>query len=72
MTERANPFFLLQRRKGRRGGGLAGLLVGTLDTVLDNRSPPYRILHQCPESDVNYCKFNSVIWKVCVVECTKY
>ena len=37
MTERANPFFVLQRRKGYGGGGLTGLLVGTLDTVLDNK-----------------------------------
>ena len=36
-TDRANPFFVLQRRKGYGGGGLTGLLVGTLDTVLDNK-----------------------------------
>ena len=37
VTDRANPYFVLQRRKGYGGGGLTGLLVGTLDTVLDNR-----------------------------------
>jgi len=37
VTERANPYFILQRRKGYGGGGLTGLLVGTLDTVLDNK-----------------------------------
>jgi thiamine transporter ThiT len=37
VTERANPFFILQRRKGYGGGGLTGLLVGTIDTVLDNK-----------------------------------
>ena len=37
VTERANSFFVLQRRKGYGGGGLTGLLVGTLDTVLDNK-----------------------------------
>ncbi|XP_078682548.1 TBC1 domain family member 9-like isoform X1 [Branchiostoma floridae x Branchiostoma belcheri] len=52
VTERANPFFLLQRRKGHGGGGLTGLLVGTLDTVLDNNTAPYRILHQTPTSEV--------------------
>lgn len=56
VTERANPFFVLQRRKGHAGdgggGGLAGLLVGTLDVVLDSsaRVAPYRILYQTPDS----------------------
>ncbi|XP_060086343.1 TBC1 domain family member 9-like [Ylistrum balloti] len=54
VTERANPFFILQRRKGYGGGGLTGLLVGTLDTVLDSKTPPYRILHQPEGSDVSY------------------
>ncbi|XP_055998545.1 TBC1 domain family member 9-like isoform X2 [Ostrea edulis] len=54
VTERANPFFVLQRRKGYGGGGLTGLLVGTLDTVLDSKTPPYRILHQTPGSEVSY------------------
>uniref|UniRef100_A0A3Q2U581 TBC1 domain family member 9 n=1 Tax=Fundulus heteroclitus TaxID=8078 RepID=A0A3Q2U581_FUNHE len=54
ITERANPYFILQRRKGHGdgGGGLAGLLVGTLDVVLDSsaRMAPYRILYQTPDS----------------------
>ncbi|XP_061778897.1 TBC1 domain family member 9 isoform X2 [Nerophis lumbriciformis] len=54
MTERANPYFILQKRKGHggAGGGLAGLLVGTLDVVLDSsaRMAPYRILYQTPDS----------------------
>ncbi|XP_013413337.1 TBC1 domain family member 9 isoform X1 [Lingula anatina] len=54
VTERANPFFILQRRKGRGGGGLTGLLVGTMDAVLDNKTPPYRILHQTTNSEVSY------------------
>jgi len=39
VTERANPYFVLQRRKGykERGGGLASLLVGTFDTLVDSR-----------------------------------
>ncbi|KAK6973003.1 TBC1 domain family member 9B [Biomphalaria glabrata] len=53
-TERANPFFVLQRRKGYGGGGLTGLLVGTLDTVLDSKTPPYRILHQTEGSELSY------------------
>ena len=36
-TERANPFFSLQRRKGHGGGGFASMLIGTLDNVLDNK-----------------------------------
>ncbi|XP_032990340.1 TBC1 domain family member 9 isoform X2 [Rhinolophus ferrumequinum] len=57
VTERANPYFILQRRKGHAGdggggGGLVGLLVGTLDVVLDSsaRVAPYRILYQTPDS----------------------
>ncbi|XP_061535289.1 TBC1 domain family member 9 [Phycodurus eques] len=54
ITERANPYFILQKRKGHGGGGggLADLLVGTLDVVLDSsaRMAPYRILYQTPDS----------------------
>ncbi|XP_060935318.1 TBC1 domain family member 9B isoform X1 [Limanda limanda] len=53
--ERANPFFILQRRRGHgRGGGLSGLLVGTLDVVLDSsaRVAPYRILLQTSDSQI--------------------
>ncbi|XP_069510193.1 TBC1 domain family member 9B-like isoform X2 [Ambystoma mexicanum] len=55
VTERANPFFILQRRRGHgKGQGLTGLLVGTLDVVLDSSSrvAPYRILHQTQESQI--------------------
>ena len=37
VTERANPCFVLQRRKGHGGGGLTSLLIGTLDNVLDTK-----------------------------------
>jgi len=53
IVESANPYFVLQKRKGR-GSGLAGLFVGTLDSILDSRSPLYRILHQLPNSDFSY------------------
>ncbi|BFZ04267.1 hypothetical protein BsWGS_07306 [Bradybaena similaris] len=54
VTEHANRFFILQRRKGYGGGGgLAGLLVGTLDTVLDNKTRLYRILHQTEGSELS-------------------
>ncbi|XP_071477877.1 TBC1 domain family member 9-like [Diadema antillarum] len=52
ITERANPYFALQRRKGHGGGGLTSLVIGTLDSVLDNKSAPYRILHQTPSSEL--------------------
>uniref|UniRef100_A0A3Q2Q5S9 TBC1 domain family member 8B n=1 Tax=Fundulus heteroclitus TaxID=8078 RepID=A0A3Q2Q5S9_FUNHE len=56
VTEKDNEYFVLQRRRGYGdgGGGLTGLLVGTLDTVLDSTSrvAPYRILHHTPDSQV--------------------
>uniref|UniRef100_A0A452IRK3 TBC1 domain family member 9B n=1 Tax=Gopherus agassizii TaxID=38772 RepID=A0A452IRK3_9SAUR len=56
VLERANRYFVLQRRRGygEDGGGLAGLLMGTLDAVLDSTSKvaPFRILHQTPDSQV--------------------
>ncbi|XP_063169777.1 TBC1 domain family member 8B [Candoia aspera] len=56
VQERCNRYFVLQRRRGyaEDGGGLTGLLVGTLDAVLDSTSKvaPFRILHQTPDSQV--------------------
>uniref|UniRef100_A0A3Q3WTE4 TBC1 domain family member 8B n=1 Tax=Mola mola TaxID=94237 RepID=A0A3Q3WTE4_MOLML len=56
VTEKDNEYFVLQRRRGygEGGGGLTGLLVGTLDTMLDSTSKvaPYRILHHTPDSQV--------------------
>ncbi|XP_043095646.1 TBC1 domain family member 8B isoform X2 [Puntigrus tetrazona] len=56
VTEKSNDYFVLQRRRGygEDSGGLTGLLVGTLDTVLDSTAKvaPVRILHQTPDSQV--------------------
>ncbi|KAK2501404.1 hypothetical protein MC885_004308 [Smutsia gigantea] len=55
VTERANPSSCCKWRRGHgKGGGLTGLLVGTLDVVLDSsaRVAPYRILHQTQDSQV--------------------
>lgn len=55
VTEQANMYFVLQRRKGHgKTKGLSSLLVGTLDSVFDTKPPPFRILHQTPSSEVYY------------------
>nr|XP_033801772.1 TBC1 domain family member 8B isoform X2 [Geotrypetes seraphini] len=58
VTEKCNDYFVLQRRRGygEEGGGLTGLLVGTLDAVLDSTAKvaPFRILHQTPDSQINW------------------
>ncbi|XP_033638788.1 TBC1 domain family member 9-like isoform X1 [Asterias rubens] len=54
ITQRANPYFVLQRRKGHGGGSLTSLFIGTLDSVLDSKALPYRILHQTPNTEVSY------------------
>uniref|UniRef100_A0A8C1RKS5 TBC1 domain family, member 9 (with GRAM domain) n=1 Tax=Cyprinus carpio TaxID=7962 RepID=A0A8C1RKS5_CYPCA len=49
VSERANPYFILQRRKGHgRGGGITGLLVGTLDVVLDSSARVSQIFWNFP------------------------
>ena len=56
VTERANLYFILQRRKGHGDRGLSSILVNTMDTVLDSSAKvsPYRILHQTPQSEVSF------------------
>lgn len=53
-TERADGYFILQRRKGHGSKGLSSILVGTIDSVLESRPAPFRILYQTPNSDVSY------------------
>lgn len=36
-TERANPYFSLQRRKGHGDSGFTSLVIGTFDHVLDSK-----------------------------------
>ncbi|CAF1299818.1 unnamed protein product [Adineta steineri] len=53
-TDRANPYFALQRRRGHdeEHGGFTSLFVATIDSVLDSKTNRYRILHQRPDSEV--------------------
>lgn len=57
-VEQENTYFLLQQRKGTEGATVSfgGLIVGTLDSVFDTKPPPFRILHQTPNSELYYCK----------------
>ncbi|CAG9760077.1 unnamed protein product [Ceutorhynchus assimilis] len=52
-TEETSLYFVLQHRKGHGlVKGFSSLLVGTIDSILDTKPPPYRILHQTPNSEV--------------------
>lgn len=53
-TERADGYFILQKRKGYGTKGLSSILVGTIDSVLDTRPAPYRIMFQTPNSEISY------------------
>ncbi|CAF1392144.1 unnamed protein product [Adineta ricciae] len=53
-TDRANPYFALQRRRGHdeEHVGFTSMFVATLDSVFDSKTNRYRILHQRPDSEV--------------------
>ena len=53
-TERADGYFILQRRKGHGSKGLSSILIGTIDSVLESRPAPFRILYQTPNTDVSF------------------
>lgn len=63
VQERANMFFVMQRRKGHGTRSLSSLVIGTLDTVFDTKPPPYRILHQTPNSEVCYIVACALTWQ---------
>ncbi|XP_037819094.1 TBC1 domain family member 8B [Lucilia sericata] len=55
LVEKRSNYFVLQKRRGHgESRGLGSLLVGTFDSVFDTKPPPYRILHQTPNSEVSY------------------
>jgi len=81
VTEQSSPYFVLQRRKGHGNTkGLSSILVGTLDSVFDTKPPPFRILHQTPNSEVYYCELRKLAsfsvsflsWGVCWKTCTHW
>lgn len=50
-----NQYFVLQERRGRAAdAGFLSRFVGTLDSVLDPNTPPFRILLQFDNSDISY------------------
>ncbi|XP_075253788.1 TBC1 domain family member 9B-like [Convolutriloba macropyga] len=49
---RSNEFFYLQQSRGNSKRGISGMLFGTMDTVLDPKSAPFRIILHTPDSDV--------------------
>lgn len=53
-TERADGYFILQKRKGHGSKGLSSILIGTIDSVLESRPAPFRILYQTANSEVSY------------------
>ncbi|KAK7576494.1 hypothetical protein V9T40_012780 [Parthenolecanium corni] len=54
-NETQTLYFILQRRKGlTERGGLTSLLANTVQSFFDTNQPPFRILHQTPNSEVYY------------------
>ncbi|CAM2713950.1 unnamed protein product [Rotaria socialis] len=54
--DRANPYFVLQRRGGQenRRNSFTQILAATIDSVLDNKTSQYRILHKRSNPEVYY------------------
>ncbi|CAF1436530.1 unnamed protein product [Rotaria magnacalcarata] len=54
--DRANPYFVLQCRRGQenRRNSFTQILVATIDSVLDNKTSQYRILHKRSNPEVYY------------------
>lgn len=61
-TERADGYFIMQRRKGHGSKGLSSILIGTIDSVLESRPAPFRILFKTPDSEVSYTIAASVTY----------
>lgn len=59
-TERVDGYFILQKRKGHGSKGLSSILIGTIDSVLDSRPAPFRILYQAQDSEVSLAVAASV------------
>ncbi|CAD5226888.1 unnamed protein product [Bursaphelenchus xylophilus] len=52
INERANLFFVLQKRKAQ-GKGLGSLFVATIDSVFDTKSLPFRIIYHYDGDDLS-------------------
>ncbi|EDW18570.1 TBC1 domain family member 9 isoform X1 [Drosophila mojavensis] len=54
-AEMYSKYFVLQKRRGTgESRGFGSMLVGTIDSVMNTKPAPYRILHQTPSSEVSY------------------
>ncbi|XP_020815717.1 TBC1 domain family member 9 isoform X2 [Drosophila serrata] len=55
IAEMHSRYFVLQKRRSHgESRGFGSILVGTYDSMMNSKPPPYRILHQTPSSEVSY------------------
>ncbi|KAH8379816.1 hypothetical protein KR009_007362, partial [Drosophila setifemur] len=55
IAEMRSRYFVLQKRRGHgESRGFGSMLVGTYDSMMNNKPAPYRILHETPSSEVSY------------------